>query len=151
MFKISIITIIKEIKNIHPNYIAMVKVGNFYRVYGKDAYIIAYLFKYKIAEENKIMVSGFPVSVLKKVEATLEQKKINYLILDRKDNYSINYSMNFKNLNAYEKIYNASKLYINNIKRIDSISEYLTKSANKEELKKLLKEIEECINAKGKI
>ena len=26
----------------------MVKVGNFYRVYGKDAYIIAYLFKYKI-------------------------------------------------------------------------------------------------------
>ena len=76
------------------------------------------------------MVSGFPVSVLKKVEATLEQKKINYLILDRKDNYSINYSMNFKNLNAYEKIYNASKLYINNIKRIDSISEYLTKNAS---------------------
>ena len=40
---------------------------------------------------------------------------------------------------------------INNIKRIDSISEYLTKNANKEELKNLLKEIEECINAKGKI
>ena len=30
----SITTIIKEVKNIHPEDIAMVKVGNFYRVYG---------------------------------------------------------------------------------------------------------------------
>ena len=49
MFIISIITIIKEVKNVHPEDITMVKVGNFYRVYGKDAYIIAYLFKYKIS------------------------------------------------------------------------------------------------------
>ena len=54
----------------------MVKVGKFYRVYGKDAYIIAYLFKYKISEENDIMVSGFPTSSIKKIEARLENKKI---------------------------------------------------------------------------
>ena len=63
----------------HPEDITMVKVGNFYRVYGKDAYIIAYLFKYKISEENDIMVSGFPTSSIKKVEARLENKKINYI------------------------------------------------------------------------
>lgn len=67
----------------HPEDITMVKVGNFYRVYGKDAYIIAYLFKYKISEENDIMVSGFPTSSIKKVEARLENKKINYIVLDR--------------------------------------------------------------------
>ena len=83
MFSISIITIIKEVKNVHPEDITMVKVGNFYRVYGKDAYIIAYLFKYKISEENDIMVSGFPTSSIKKVEARLENKKINYIVLDR--------------------------------------------------------------------
>lgn len=151
MLKISVVTIIKEIKNVHPKDIAMIKVGNFYRVYGKDAYIIAYLFKYKISEEDNVMVSGFPVNVLKKVEASLERKKINYLILDRKDNYSVNENMDFKNLNTYDKLYNSSKVYINNIKRINNINDYLVKNADKEELKNLLKEIEECINAKGKI
>ena len=97
------------------------------------------------------MVSGFPVNVLKKVEASLERKKINYLILDRKDNYSVNENMDFKNLNTYDKLYNSSKVYINNIKRINNINDYLVKNADKEELKNLLKEIEECINAKGKI
>ena len=91
MFIISIITIIKEVKNVHPEDITMIKVGNFYRVYGKDAYIIAYLFKYKISEENDIMVSGFPTSSIKKIEARLENKKINYIVLDRKDNYSVFY------------------------------------------------------------
>ena len=97
MFIISIITIIKEVKNVHPEDITMVKVGNFYRVYGKDAYIIAYLFKYKISEENDIMVSGFPTSSIKKVEARLENKKINYIVLDRKDCISVkSYSHRFQ-------------------------------------------------------
>lgn len=151
MLKISVITIIKEIKDIHPLDIAMIKVGNFYRVYGKDAYIIGYLFQYKIEEKNNIVVSGFPVSSVKKVEATLEKKKINYLILDRRDNYSVNEHINFKNLNTYSKYYNLSKTYVSNQRRINAINEYLLKSVNKEELKELLKEIEECINAKGKI
>ncbi|MGN1326649.1 MAG: hypothetical protein ACI4VQ_00970, partial [Clostridia bacterium] len=76
---------------------------------------------------------------------------INYLVLDRRDNYSINESMDFKNLNTYDKYYNISKIYINNQKRINEIYEYLTKNSGKEELKELLKAIEECINAKGKI
>ena len=67
-------TIIKEVKNVHPEDITMVKVGNFYRIYGKDAYIIAYLFKYKISEENDIMVSGFPTSSIKKQKPDLKIK-----------------------------------------------------------------------------
>lgn len=151
MLKISVITIIKEVKNVHQKDIAMIKVGNFYRVYGKDAYIIANMFKYKVAEEEDIVVSGFPVKTLKRVQANLESKKINYLVLDRRDNYAINESVDFKNLNTYDKYYNISKIYINNQKRINNIYEYLVENSGKEELKELLKQIEECINAKGKI
>ena len=120
----------------------MVKVGNFYRVYGKDAYIIAYLFKYKISEENDIMVSGFPTSSIKKVEARLENKKINYIVLDRKDNYAVNERTDFKNLNTYQKHFNLSKTYVSNVRRIENINEHLLSLASKEELKILLKDIE---------
>ena len=126
----------------------MVKVGNFYRVYGKDAYIIAYLFKYKISEENDIMVSGFPTSSIKKVEARLENKKINYIVLDRTDNYAVNERTDFKNLNTYQKL---SKTYVSNVRRIENINEHLLSLASKEELKILLKDIEECIDATRKV
>ena len=39
------ITIIREIKQIHPNYVALVRMGGFYRVYGKDAYILSNIFE----------------------------------------------------------------------------------------------------------
>ena len=120
----------------------MVKVGNFYRVYEKDAYIIAYLFKYKISEENDIMVSGFPTSSIKKVEARLENKKINYAVNERTD---------FKNLNTYQKHFNLSKTYVSNVRRIENINEHLLSLASKEELKILLKDIEECIDATRKV
>ena len=50
----SCITIAKEIKSIHPEDVALIKLGGFYKVYGKDAYILAKLLGYKIKEEEKI-------------------------------------------------------------------------------------------------
>lgn len=148
---ISVFTIIEEIKSVHPKDIALVKIGNFYHAYGKDAYIIAYLFKYKIKKQNNLIITGFPAKVINKVQANLENKKINYIILDRRDNYSINDSVDFKNLNTYEKKYILSKNYINNIIRINNINQYLTENAEEENLNILLKEIEKVINARGKI
>lgn len=46
----AVITIIKKVKEIHPEEIALVKVGNFYQVFGKDSFIISYLFGYKMQE-----------------------------------------------------------------------------------------------------
>ena len=43
----AVITIIKTIKTIHPDAIVMVKSGKFYNVYGKDSYVMSYLFEYK--------------------------------------------------------------------------------------------------------
>ena len=41
-------TIIKTIKEVHPKDLVLVKIGSFYHIYGKDAYIISYLFGYKL-------------------------------------------------------------------------------------------------------
>ncbi len=40
--------IIQVVKKVHTEYIVLVKEGSFYHIYGKDAYIISYLFGYKI-------------------------------------------------------------------------------------------------------
>ena len=39
--------IIQAVKKVHTEYIVLVKEGSFYHIYGKDAYIISYLFGYK--------------------------------------------------------------------------------------------------------
>lgn len=151
VLKIAIITMVKEIKSIHPEYVVCIKAGGFYRVYGKDAYIIAKLFQYKTKEENDIITCGFPIKVINKIIAQLENKKINFLIIDSRDNYNINEKMNFKNLNTYSKEYELSKTYVNNQIRIDKIYNYLISNIQKTNFKNLLKEIEDLINAKGKI
>lgn len=145
------ITIIREIKQIHPNYVALVRMGGFYRVYGKDAYILSNIFEYKIKQEEDIVSCGFPTKAISKVMAKLESKKINYMIVDSRDNYDIEEKMEFKNLNTYEKQFEASKIYVNNQKTIEKINEYLIKNVRNEKLKNILKEMEELINAKGKI
>ncbi len=65
----AISTIIKTIKEIHPKDLILVKIGSFYHIYGKDAYIISYLFGYKLKTfEKKHVTCGFPVKgAVKKV------------------------------------------------------------------------------------
>ena len=41
---------IKNIKQIHPKDIILVEVGKFYYAYGKDAYILSYMFQYKLTK-----------------------------------------------------------------------------------------------------
>ena len=62
------ITIIREIKQIHPNYVTLIRMGGFYRVYGKDAYILSNLFEYKIKQEEDIVSCGFPTKAISKVQ-----------------------------------------------------------------------------------
>lgn len=59
-----VVNIVKAIKQIHLEYIVLIKIGKFYYSYSKDAYIVSYIFNYKlkIVEEN-IKVCAFPVFV----------------------------------------------------------------------------------------
>ena len=114
MFIIGVLTIIKEIKAIHPEYVALIKTGSFCCAYGKDASIISNLFGYQFKEINDTISCGFSASSIKRVQAKLENCKINYLIISRRTGYTVEEKMDFDNLNTYNKQYASSKIYINN-------------------------------------
>ena len=73
------------------------------------------------------------------------------MIIDSRDNYDINEKEDFKNLNNYDKEFLKSKKYVENKIKIENIYEYMNANSKKEEIKIILKEFEEIINAKGKI
>ena len=142
----SILIMIKGIKQIHNKDIVLVKIGKFYYCYGKDAYIISYFFGYKLnLIENTIYSCGFPNQSLSKVISKLENKKINYIIVDRRNNYEVNEKENFKNLNTYDKYYKEAKEKIGIKIRIQKINNYLLGNSNKKNIKELLNMVEKVI------
>lgn len=150
----SVSTIWNTVKTLYPNYIIFVKIGKFYKVYNQDAYIVSYKLKYRLRSENigNIKYScGFPDVALKKIRAKMEELKINYLILDRRNNYEEDEKYNNKNLNKYNKVLEEAKIYANNIIRLDKINEYFMENINKEEIRKVLIQLEKEIDERRKI
>lgn len=147
-----VVNIVKAIKQIHPEYIVLIKIGKFYYSYSKDAYIVSYIFNYKlkIVEEN-IRVCAFPVFILNKIMAKLEENKINYIVIDRRNNYEVDEKFDSGNLNKYNFYLEKSKGYINQKSRIEEIYNYLVYNIGKNENNKLIKEIESLINERRKI
>jgi hypothetical protein len=145
-----IVNVILNIKKIHPKDIAIIKIGNFYYVYGKDAFIISYIFKYKLrkVEEPNIYSCAFPKNSYNKVIAKLENRKINYIVIDRRNNYEIDEELNNKNLNNYDEIYEKAHRYINLKARADNIYNYIINNIEKDSTKNIIKKIEEILNEK---
>lgn len=142
----SILTMVKNIKQIHSKDIVFVKLGKFYYCYGKDSYIISFFFGYKLnLVENTIYSCGFPSQSLNKIISKLENKKINYVIVDRRNNYEIEQKEDFKNLNTYDKYYEKAKEEIGKKLRIEKINTYLLENIDKKDIKKVLLNIEEII------
>lgn len=121
----NVVNIVKAIKQIHPEYIVLIKIGKFYYSYSKDAYIVSYIFNYKlkIVEEN-IRVCAFPVFILNKIMAKLEENKINYIVIDRRNNYEVDEKIDNGNLNKYNFYLEKSKRYIKFSTKIDDILKY---------------------------
>lgn len=65
----SILNIVKTAKEVYKTDIVMVKIGKFYQVYGKDAYIISYMFDYKLRKvnNNNLYSSAFPKKYISKI------------------------------------------------------------------------------------
>ena len=143
---LAVITIISEVKKIHPKEIALVKIGEFFHAYGKDSYILSYLFGYKLKTiEQNCSTCGFPQKSLAKVQSKLENKKINYIILDRRNNYDVDEFVNHKNLNNYDQIFEKAHLYVNIKRRIETIYSKLTKDINSKDIKEKIQQIENII------
>ena len=137
---------IKVMKKINPEKIILLKVGEFYYQYGKDSFIISYLFSYKLKFiENNIPFSGFPISALNKVLTKLEENEISYIILNKSLNYEVIEEENFKK-NRYKEYYNKSHKYILNKNRIDNIYKYLINNINRKNINEKILKIEEILN-----
>ena len=75
------------------------------------SYILAYLFDYKLKDtslEKGWKECGFPITNVSKIMARLEEKKINYILIDRRNNYDVDGKMDFGNLNRYQATYEKS-------------------------------------------
>ena len=142
----AITTIIREVKNIHKQELVIVKIGNFYHCYGKDAYIISYLLEYKLTKtkENYYMC-GFPIKSIVKVENMLDRKKVSYIILDRKNNYDVDVFKDYKNLNKYQVTYEKAKKYIKIRNDIEEIYKELIDSINKKDINEKINSIKNIL------
>lgn len=136
--------VIKTMKEINPETIILIQIGAFYHVYGKDAYILSYLFGYQIkALENSYNTCGVPKSGLNKVLKILEDNKINYLVVIKSQNYEVETEMKYKDKNKYTEIYEKSYKYISVKNRINAIHNYLIENINTPEIKKKIQKLEE--------
>ena len=138
----------KTIKEIHEKDVVLLRVGTFYIAYGKDAYIVSYLFGYKIkpVDSTNYASSGFPVGSINKIKSALESRKINYVLLNKSDNYEVEEFDDNKDLNRYEEIYDKAHKYIRLKDRISDINNYLIDNVNKNNIKEILFKIENIID-----
>lgn len=94
---------------------------------------------------------GFPLSSVNKIISILEDKKINYLIVDRRNNYEVDERLDNKNLNNYTKYFEKAKKYISYKTRIDNINNFLLENIDKEDFKDIIRKMEDVINERGEI
>ena len=143
---------IKTIKEVHKEYVCLFKIGNFYHAYGRDAYILAYMFDYKVRNiEKDKKECGFPVSIVGRITAKLEDKKINYVLIDNRNNYYVDQKFNKGNLNQYKNIYEKARNYVNYKARIQNIIEILNENIMEKDFRKILIKMEEIINENREI
>ena len=107
------------------NYVMIRKMGGFYHVFDEDAYLLFYLFKYKIINSK----AGFPLSSLNKVIKSDLDK-------DTKD---------FRRKNSYDYYLKLSKEFYNLEIKKQSIEDKI-KTLPLAKIEKLYNIIEEFIN-----
>ena len=83
--------------------------------------------------------------------ATLENKKINYIILDRRNSYRVDEKSNNKNLNRYDDYLDKAIKYVKRKQKIDYIYNYLINNVEKDEIDKIIKVMKKEIDERGKI
>ena len=149
----SVVNMIKTIKEIHEKDLVLLRIGTFYIAYGKDAYIVSYLFGYKIKpiDSTNYASCGFQVGSINKIKTALETRKINYVLLSKSTNYEVEEMDDNKNLNTYEEVYNKAHKYIRLRDRISGINNYLIDNVNQENIKNVIFKIEEIIDGRRQV
>lgn len=137
----------KRLKDVHPNYIMLFKSGTFYKAFGKDAYILGAMFNYNIHIVNEnVTTCGFPITAEKRVRTKLEESKINYKIIDPRNDYKVDISEDYKNLNNYEDEFKKDFTIIKQKKVITRITEELTLYIDNPNFKEIIRKIEDILD-----
>ena len=111
--------------------------GKFYNVYKDDAYILNYLFGYKVLDKRK---SGFPDSSINKVKNELENKKISYQIIYEDKDPEVK---NYKTLNNYDKYMKLAMEKIDIKERVDFLESQIKELDDK--LLEIIEVLEKCL------
>jgi len=81
----------------------------------------------------------------------LKTKKINYIVLDRRNNYREDEKFNSGNLNKYDDYIKKAIKYVRRKNQIDGICEFLKNNIEKDEFEETIIEIKKVINERRKI
>ena len=104
---------VENIRRVYPEKVLCYLIGSFYQCFEKDAYILSYLFGYKIKYiKQDIPMIGFPKNALAKVQALLEHQKIDYIFLDTRNNYDVDFKNENGNLNKYKEVSDKASNYV---------------------------------------
>lgn len=135
----AVVDMANTIKELFSDYVVMIKMGTFYEVYNDDAKILHYLLKYELRNISGSVSCGFPTCSINKVMYILENKSINYIMLDKSHNYEEEGKVNYKKKNKYMEVLDSANEYIDKVDRIDKIKNYLLKDSSKiEEIEKII-------------
>lgn len=127
-------------KSTYKEYVILLKSGNFYITFNKDAIIMNNIFNYQIKQVKDYIKIGFPIISINKIVNEFHLCKVNYVIID---NEIIN-KKKFSN-NSYKKYLLEKENYEIFLVRIKKINSILTNSLNNEKLKKVLDNIENVL------
>jgi DNA mismatch repair ATPase MutS len=87
--------------------IILIKNGIFYETLNDDAYIMNYLFKYKIKKLSNSIIVRFPQKTIEKIIDELKKENVSYVIFN--DNYRLVSNKNIYMANNYDKLLQVSK------------------------------------------
>ncbi len=76
----------------------------------------------------------------------LEEKKINYIIIEPRNNYDVEEKSDNRNLNTYEDEFKKAYLIEQQKRRVKKINEKLNKYVGQKEFKIVIKKMEEILN-----
>ena len=112
---------------------------------------MSYLLGYAIKNTNdNIPTCGFPKNAINKVIVKLEKNKIDYVIIDTRNNYEVDSESYNKNLNNYDKILEKAHNYVKIKKRLERIETSLISKIDKPETLEKIKKIESIVYDDGK-
>lgn len=123
----------------YKDYVILIKIGNFYEVFEKDAIILNTLLGYKIKRFSKTFKLGFPLSKIDDVIQILKHNHINYVVYDKSISFE---SFDTNKYNNYSvDVDKIIYIYI----KIDRITKYLYDNVLKDNIESVLGEIEKLI------